>query len=97
VSELNLAIKNLNSKKTLDPYNLNNYITKRLPVEFKEILLILFNKILTTNEYPTNWLISIVKMIKKKDSDPTNIKSYRPISLTSILSKLNETLIKNRI
>jgi hypothetical protein len=40
---------------------------------------------------------SSVKMIKKKESDPSQIKSYRPISLTSVIGKINETIVKNRL
>jgi hypothetical protein len=95
--ELNRAIKDLNAKKTTDPFGMSNFIIKRLPNTFKDHLLKLFNKILDTGQTPDNWRTSKIKMIKKKDADPLNIKSYRPISLTSVLSKLNETLIKNRL
>jgi hypothetical protein len=36
-------------------------------------------------------------MIPKKEKDKTNPKSYRPISITSCLVRLNEKMIKNRL
>jgi hypothetical protein len=37
---------------------------------------------------------SSVKMIKKKESDPSQIKSYRPISLKSEIGKMEKLLVE---
>ncbi len=42
---------------------------------------------------PSTWKESVIKMIPKKQTNSSNPKDYRPISLTSCLAKLAEKLI----
>lgn len=67
-------------------------IIKNLPIKFKLLLLDTFNQMYLHNNYPPSWKQSFVHFIKKADGN-----SLRPISLTSCLGKLFETLIKNRL
>ena len=46
---------------------------------------------------PTAWKHAIVIPILKSGKDPHRTSSYRPISLTSTLSKLMERLVTNRL
>jgi hypothetical protein len=57
---------------------------------------ILFNLIFQFGEVPNEWKCAIVKPIFKKgnSSDPNN---YRPISLTSIICKVYESIIKDKL
>lgn len=43
------------------------------------------------------WKEAIVIPIQKPMKDPTKLKNYRPIALTSNLGKLMEKIIVNRI
>ena len=56
----------------------------------------LFNKSLSTGEVPTDWKNATVTALFKKSnrSEPGN---YRPVSLTSILCKILESIIKDKI
>ena len=72
-------------------------LLKHLPTSFKSKLLILFNQCIFKNRFPSDWKKSQVTMIPKKADDKSNIKNYRPISITSSIAKLNERLIKNRL
>ncbi|GFX56575.1 putative RNA-directed DNA polymerase from transposon X-element [Trichonephila clavipes] len=47
--------------------------------------------------FPNNWKIAIVFPIKKPGKNSKSPSSYRPISLLSILSKITEHVILNRI
>ena len=78
------------------------------PDDFRSILLkglkhvicyplsILFTKMFNFGDVPNDWKKAIVKPIFKKGSasDPNN---YRPISLTSVVCKVFETIIKNQL
>ncbi|GFW61168.1 RNA-directed DNA polymerase from mobile element jockey [Trichonephila clavipes] len=61
------------------------------------ILTYLINKILFLRHFPNNWKNAIVFPIKKPNKNAHNPESYRPISLLSILSKITEYIILNRL
>jgi hypothetical protein len=96
-AELNAAIKGLSSKKTSDQRGTNNLLIKAVPICFRRHILELFNKINNQNNFPTTWKESEIFMLPKKTTDKNNVKSYRPISITSCLARLNEKIIKERL
>ncbi len=53
----------------------------------------LFANSLTTVAVPTNWRLSIIWPMYKK-GDPEDVSSYHPVSLTSIISKIFERILK---
>ena len=56
-------------------------------------LTLLFNKSLSLGVCPNKWKLSFIVPIFKK-GDPTDKENYRPISITSIISRvLNEYLL----
>ena len=63
----------------------------------KSFLLILFNKIWNTCYFPEKWRTGIVLSFLKPGKDPSDVKSYRPISLTSCVSKLLEKMVNTRL
>ena len=52
----------------------------------------IFNKMHKQNDYPNSWGESFIHFIDKQGK-----KGLRPLSLTSFMCKLFETLIKNRL
>ncbi|GBO20697.1 hypothetical protein AVEN_140344-1 [Araneus ventricosus] len=56
-------------------------------------LLSLFNRIWKEQVYPSQWREAIVIPILKPEKDPSNLLNYRPIALTSCLSKTLERMI----
>ncbi|KAL7294950.1 hypothetical protein TKK_0011661 [Trichogramma kaykai] len=59
-----------------------------------ELLTKLYNACLTLGVFPACWKQGYVRiLLKGKDKDPTKIKSYRPICLLSVLSKVLERLV----
>ena len=58
----------------------------------------LFNRSLTLGVVPSVFKAAcITPLLKKADLDPTDAKSYRPISNLSVLSKLLERLVARQL
>lgn len=62
-----------------------------------EYLLEYFNEIWQNDAFPVHWTEATIIPILKPHKDPKDINSYRPISLTSIVCKLFERLVNNRL
>ena len=60
-------------------------------------LIALFNKIYKNNYFPIRWKVAIIIPIPKPGKDSTNPINYRPISLTSCMSKLLEKMVNIRL
>ncbi|GBN43235.1 putative RNA-directed DNA polymerase from transposon X-element [Araneus ventricosus] len=60
-------------------------------------LLRLFNRIWNENIYPSQWREALVIPILKPGKDATDPMNYRPIALTSCLSKTLERMINDRL
>lgn len=67
-----------------------------LPDKLVNIVLELFNEIWDLGLLPSQWAEAIQIPILKKGKDASN-PLYRPVSLTLVLCKLMERLIKNRM
>lgn len=91
-SELNAALENKKIKSASGIDGIDFEIVKNLPLKFKLLLLDIYNLMYQKNNYPQSWKESFIHFIKKPDGN-----GLRPISLTSCLCKLFETLIKNRL
>lgn len=63
----------------------------------KSVVLILYNKIWEQGKLPKMWKHSVIVPIGKPDKDKTDVKSYRPIALTSNLCKVMEKMITIRL
>ncbi|RVE49228.1 hypothetical protein evm_006120 [Chilo suppressalis] len=57
----------------------------------------LINTIMITGDIPLSWKSQIVLPILKPNKPPSHASSYRPIVLATVLIKLAELLIKNRL
>jgi len=60
-------------------------------------LLEIINMSWNTNVILANWKTAIIKPILKPNKDPNDLNSYRPISLTSTISKIVEKMIVVRL
>ena len=76
--------------------NIHPKLLFELRVVLAEPIAKLFNKSLSTGEVPTDWKDATITALFKKGnrSEPGN---YRPVSLTSILCKILESIIKDKI
>ena len=56
----------------------------------------LFNKSLSSDQLQEDWKYSIISTIHKKGSR-SEVGNYRPVSLTSVICKLLESIIRDHI
>lgn len=89
-------IKKLNGSKSQGPDNCHPKLLLESINEIKEPLAVLFNKSIDEGKVPDQWRLANVIPIHKKGlkSKPEN---YRPISLTSVASKLLEKIVRDKI
>ena len=70
---------------------------KHLGPGAREKLLELYNQSWNTCSFPTAWKEAIIIPIPKKQKDPKQKDSYRPISLLSCLGKTLESMVNKRL
>ncbi|GFS48780.1 probable RNA-directed DNA polymerase from transposon X-element [Trichonephila clavipes] len=90
-------IRRLKNNKAPGSDQITNKMVKNFNTKTLLILTYLINKILFLRHFPNNWKNAIVFPIKKPDKNAHNPSSYRPISLLSVLSKITEYVILNRL
>ena len=72
-------------------------IIKHIPLKTKQILLLIFNIIWNTSQFPIKWKEAILIPLLKPGKNPSDPISYRPIALTSSLCKLMERMVNSRL
>lgn len=97
ISEIKSIIKGLKPKKAPGYDLITGKILKELPQEGLKFITTIFNAILRLHYFPSQWKVAQIILIHKAGKDPTNVASYRPISLLPVLSKVFEKILLNRI
>ena len=77
------------------PDNLHPFALKNLSDELAIPLSIIFTKSYQLSALPSSWLTSLVCYIYKGSGPLMSTDNYRPISLTSLVCKTMETIIKD--
>ena len=72
-------------------------LLKSLPEEGKAALLQILNRSWLEGKVPSQWRRALIIPVLKKRKPPTEIKSYRPVSLLSSIAKLCERTIASRL
>ena len=72
-------------------------VLKNCQPELSYILVELFNKCLKESCFPGYWKVSSVVPVFKNVGERSTAKNYRPVSLLSVVSKVFEKLVNNRI
>ena len=72
-------------------------VPKNCELELSYILAELFNKWLKESCFPDCWKVSLVIPVFKNVEERSTAKNYRPVSLLSVVSKVLEKLVNNRI
>ena len=96
IKEIRIALRN--KRDTAEGKdNIRYSVYKLLPHEGLKQICKLFNIYWESGQIPQEFKHAITIPIIKPDKDPKKAKSYRPISLTSHLGKLLETIINRRL
>ncbi|CAM5087852.1 unnamed protein product [Natator depressus] len=96
ISEVEAKLKQLNGTNSGGPDNLHRRVLKELAYEIASPLARIFNESVNSGVVPYDWRIAnIVPIFKKGEkSDPGN---YRPVSLTSVVCKVLEKILKEKV
>lgn len=95
-SEMNCALKSMSNGKSAGPDKTLPEFLKNLGNQAKGVLLKFLNKT-WKDQIPSQWRKATILPFLKKGKDARSPTSYRPISLTSVLCKLVERIIANRL
>ena len=96
LTELSTAICNLSSSTASGPDQIAYLLLKHLPEPAQLLLLSLFNRSWHSHTFPSCWKPATTILIHKPGKPTSSPSSFRPISLTSCISKLFERLILSR-
>ena len=90
------SLENIKVNKTPGPDRIAPRILKETKHQICKPLSIIFNKSFNSGKVPRDWKLANVTPIQKKGnaSLPCN---YRPISLTSVVCKIMETILRNTL
>ena len=91
------VITNLDSSKASGPDCIPVIVLKNCEPELSYILAELFNICLKESCFPDCWKVSLVVPVFKNVGERSTAKNYRPVSLLSVVSKVFEKLVNNRI
>ena len=91
------VVMNLDLSKASGPNCITVVVLKNCVLELSYILAELFNKCLKKSCFPDCWKVSSVVPVFKNVGERSTAKNYHPVSLLSVVSKLFEKLVNNKI
>ena len=95
-SDVVSALTELDSQKAYGPDGIPPLVLKSCARQLAPCLLRLFRLCLSSGSFPSCWKRALIQPVPKK-GDPSLPSNYRPIALTSILSKVFESIINRKI
>ena len=94
---LRKVLMNLDLSKASGPDCIPVVVLENCELELSYILAELFNKCLKESCFPDCWKVSSVVPLLKNVGERSTAKNYHPVSLLSVVSKVFEKLVNNRI
>ena len=91
------VVMNFDLSKTSDPDCIPVVVLKNCEAELYDTFADLFNKCLKESCFPDCWKVSSVVPVFKNVGERSTAKNYRPVSLLSMVSKVFEKNVNNRI
>ena len=95
--ELRAALRQCKKTRSSGDDRLTYELLKEVPKKSHGTILKFFNNIWQRGQLPPDWKKAIVVSVLKPNKSAFEAGSYRPIALTSVLCKLMERLIANRL
>lgn len=92
-----IIYNDINPKKAPGYDLITGKILQEITTKCLKAILQIFNAVIRINHFPNHWKIAQIVMIPKPGKKPDDVKSYRPISLLPVLSKILEKLILQQL
>ena len=96
VEEVKEQPRNLREDKAPGPDNMHPRVLMEVAEQVSEMLMDIFNRSLESRQVPESWRVTNVTSWFKKGFRE-ELGNYRPVSLTSVVGKVLETLIKDQM
>lgn len=96
-AELKAAIRQSRADSSPGEDCISYNMIKHMPSSSRKVLLSFYNRLWEEGRVMEQWKQSVVMPVIKQGKDASSPLSYRPIALTSVLCKINERLISNRL
>ena len=97
VDEVLKKLSCLKTDKSAGPDSLHPKVLFEVRQSISYLLYVLFNKSLSEGVVPEDWKTAIVTPIFKNKGDKKQPCNYRPVSLTSVICKICESLIRDKV
>jgi hypothetical protein len=81
-----LCLKYLGNNKAPRPNNIPNSILKNMPIQFHNLLYLIFHQCYKQQQIPASWKTSLTILLYKKSS-PSILTNHRPIALANTIYK----------
>ena len=94
--DIESLLKNMDGNKALSPDGNHPCFVKELAEFISEPLGIIFRNSIESGNIPTQWKEARVSAIHKKGNKKM-ASNYRPVSITSVLCRILENLVRNQI
>lgn len=96
-TELINAINSMQNGKSPGPDGFSIEFYKKFATQLAPILLLVFEESFTTSSLPPTMRQAVISLIHKKDKNPLECGSYRPISLLNVDSKILAKMLAHRL
>ena len=97
VTELRACIAAFATGKCADPFGIRSEHLRLLDDATLALMIPFINRCLKRAVLPPHWLVSRVSPVPKRGRDLSEMRSWRPVSVTSLLCRLCETIVHNRV
>ena len=97
VEDMKTLLLNLNPDKSPGTDEIHPRLLKECASSLAKPFKFLFDLTMTSSQLPDEWKRAEIRPIYKKKGSKQDPSNYRPISLTSVVSKVFEKVVKNRL